>query len=276
VRARYEEELIRAALSARGLELEPSPDGKLIESVVVHANPVILRGDFPLSSKIPWTWLNALHVRTRERILTQELLLGVGRPFDPRRFEETGRNLRSLFILSVARLVPCKGSAPDRVVILVVTKDQWSLRLNTEFALDQARLDSLSFSLSEGNVGGLNKSLSINFVLDPGRYLVGLGWSDPRIAGSRHALSLAASLLIGRIGPTAGGYEGLSVSASVGRPLYSLSTRWAWLAAGSYLSDIARLFQGGELAVQTFDGVDNARSEWSQSPVRTARRSRPT
>ena len=49
-----------------------------------------------------------------------------------------------------------------------MTKDRWSLRLNTSFVLDNVRLDSLSFSMAEGNLFGRNKPFAFEFALDPG------------------------------------------------------------------------------------------------------------
>ena len=102
-------------------------------------------------------------------------------------FEESGRNLRSLFILSVARLVALRGTSPDRVRVLVVTKDQWSLRLNTEFRFDQARLDVLSFQFAEHNLAGRNKRLSFDFGFDPGA--IRSGCRTPTIESGDRAIS---------------------------------------------------------------------------------------
>ncbi|HMY57314.1 MAG TPA: hypothetical protein PK472_03630, partial [Pseudomonadota bacterium] len=160
LRSQYEEKLIQDALDRHKrtqLDIDPQPEGKQIEEILIDASQVILPGDFPLSKYIPWTWLNAVHVRTRHEVIARELLFRVGEPFRRDVFEESGRNLRSLFILSVARLVALRGTSPDRVKVLVVTKDQWSLRLNTEFRFDQARLDVLSFQFAEHNLAGRNK-----------------------------------------------------------------------------------------------------------------------
>jgi hypothetical protein len=248
VRARYEEQLVQKALELSHLELDPKPEGKTIERIVVVANDVILKGDFPLSNKIPWTWANHLHVRTREYIIRQELLFHVGERYQQDLIDESGRNLRAMFILAVARIVVTRGSRPDRVVVLVMTKDNWTLRLNSDFSTDVAvgtvRLDTLSLSISESNLAGRNKTVSVQYALDPGRHTVGLGYSDPRMGGSRHQLQLLADMFLPRDG---GGPEGWYGSVVVGRPLFSLRTQWGWQLNVTYLQDIARFFQGGDL-----------------------------
>ena len=254
MRAQYEERLVQSALTRRGLspaDYEPQPEGKRIEAIDIDASEIILHGDFPLSGRLPWTFLNKFHVRTREAVIARELLFAVDEPFHGDRFEESGRNLRSLAILAVARLVVVRGSAPDRVRVLVVTKDQWSLRLNTTFNLDQARVDSLSFQFAELNLAGRNKRVAIDFGLDPGRYNVGGSYSDPRILGSRHSAKLLADLYINR---DAGNIEGAIVQFTAGRPLFSLRTRFAWQAQFQYLQDIARYFAGGNLYQRTILG----------------------
>ena len=254
VRAQYEERLVQAALGRRGLssaDLDPLPEGKLIEAIDIDASEIILHGDLPLSGRLPWTFLNRFHVRTREAVIGRELLFAVGEPFHGDRFEESGRNLRSLAILAVARLVAVRGSSAQRVRVLVVTKDQWSLRLNTTFNLDQARVDSLSFQFAELNVAGRNKRVAINFGLDPGRYNVGGSYTDPRIGGSRHSAKLLAELYVNR---DAGNIEGGVLQFTAGRPLFSLRTRFAWQVQFQYLQDIARYFAGGNLYVRTILG----------------------
>jgi hypothetical protein len=250
VLGRYEDALVDQALRLHGLTLDPQPEGKRIERVVIHANQVLLHGDFGVLSRIPVlsiissTFLNKLHVRTRDYIIGQELLFHVGERYRADLVEESGRNLRRMFILSVARIVAARGSTPDDVVMLVVTKDQWSLRLNTDFTIDQARLDFLSFSISENNLAGRNKTAAIDFALDPGRITIGAGYTDPRVWGSRHSFALGADLFLDR---RDGSPEGATASASVGRPLYSLRTKWAWQGAFSYLQDKVRFFRGGDL-----------------------------
>ena len=257
VRAQYEERLVQQGLGRLGLEVDPDPEGKPIHAIYIDAREVVLPGDFPLSGRIPWPILNYLHMRTREPILRQELLMHPGEPFRRDVFEESGRNLRSLFILSIARLVAVRkpgkpgqpGTPPGQTSVLLVTKDQWSLRLNTAFTLDQARFDALSFSLAEHNLLGRNKRLSFDFALDPGRYSLGGSYTDPRIWGSRIFANLSGRFYLNR---GSNDLEGGYASVSVGRKLFSLRTQLGWQADFVYQQDIVRYFKGGELAQRSF------------------------
>jgi outer membrane protein assembly factor BamA len=249
---RYEEALVQSALARTGLTIDAAPEGKTIEGIVVVANDVILPGDYGVPYKIPIvypilqnvTWANHLHVRTREYIIRQELLFKVGQRYQADLIEESGRNLRAFFILAVARLVVTRGSSPDKVVILVVTKDQWTLRLNTDFTTDQDHLQMFSASISESNIAGRNKTASIQLAVDPARVTIGAGYLDPRIGGSRHMMNLLAETFINE---NSNAVEGGLGQITVGRPLYSLRTKFGWELDLSYLQDIARAFTGNEV-----------------------------
>src|SRR5258706_14515476 len=74
---KYEEALVQDALRAVKLELDPAPEGKRIERIVIHPYDILIRGDFGILSRVPVlsiissTFLNRLHVRTREYIIRQ-------------------------------------------------------------------------------------------------------------------------------------------------------------------------------------------------------------
>lgn len=247
----YEEQLISRALRERGLTIDPEPEGKVIESVQVAAHEILLPGDMPLSRFVPWTFLNKFHSRTKDYIIAQEMLIRAGDVYRRDLIEESGRNLRSLFILAVARIVAARGSSPDSIVLLVVTKDRWSLRLNTSFVLDNVRLDTLGFSMAEGNLFGRNKRLAFEFALDPGRYALGASYYDPRILSSRHTARLFGVFYLNR---DTNALEGGRTEASFGRPLFSLRTRLGWTASVTFLQDIVRSFRSGSIRTREING----------------------
>jgi hypothetical protein len=125
----YEEALVTWGLAQHGREVEPEPEGKRLEEVLVASEDVIAESD-------PYPhFLNIAHVRTREQVVRREVLLEPGAPYSAGLAEETARNLRNLFIFAVVRVVPVKGQSPGGVALLIVTKDIWSLRLNPTWDL---------------------------------------------------------------------------------------------------------------------------------------------
>ncbi|HEX8700535.1 MAG TPA: hypothetical protein VF815_16920, partial [Myxococcaceae bacterium] len=125
----YEERLVSWGLEQHQRELEPQPEGKRLEAVLVAAEDVVAESDpYP-------NFLNIFHVRTREEVIRREVLLEPGAPYSEALAQETARNLRALSIFSAVRVVAVKGEAPDSVAVLIITKDIWSLRLNQDYEL---------------------------------------------------------------------------------------------------------------------------------------------
>ena len=185
---------------------------------------------------------NWLHSTTRSYVIEQEVLLAVGERYDQALVDRTARNLRALSQLSLVLVVALQGSAPDRVRLLVITKDVWSLRLNSSWVFENGRLLQLVLQPSESNLFGTHQLLLGQFILDPATISLGGQYSFPRIARSRVSASAAADVILNRDTHKAEGSYG---SVVAGLPLYSTRTEWAWSAAFSWDREIRRRFVGG-------------------------------
>ena len=119
-----ERSVIEQKLAERGLSPEYAPEGKLIEGVEIVTLDVFDERD-PMPD-----FVNVLHATTLDRVIRRELLFSEGEPYRGAYAHETARNLRNLQQLSIVLVVPAQGSRPDRVRVLVITKDVWSLRVN--------------------------------------------------------------------------------------------------------------------------------------------------
>ena len=226
-----ERESVEEALSERGLAVDPNPAGKVIGQVVVVNQEVFSRHDWRFRA------LNVLHRTTRAEILERELLFSSGQVWDEALAEESVRNLQApapLFfsdgtryaapqLSSVVAIVPVVSATPGVVDALVVTRDLWSLRFNTDFKFQKNTLSMLITSLSENNLLGWRKNLAAGFQLDQGRMGIGPTYSDPNIAGTR--LMLLASGMAWR-SRDEGRFEGDEEQFSLRYPLYALSQRW--------------------------------------------------
>jgi hypothetical protein len=235
----YELEAIAEGLDAEGLERENAPEGKTIESIVVRRLDVFEPRD-PLPAWLG-TFLDGLHATSRPFMIERELLVREGQPYDQRRVDETARNLRQLRQLSLVLCVPTKGSTADSVRLLVITKDIWSLRLNSDFRLANGGVETLLLAPSEENLGGLHHAASAMFLLEPDTYSVGGTYRVPRIGRSFHQASLNANVIVGR---ASGAIEGGYGLASYGQPLYTTRTKWAWAATIAWRVEIERFFRG--------------------------------
>ena len=253
--SRLELESVDEARAGLGLTFDPSPTGKTIGTVYVVNEDVFSKRDWYFQ------WFNVFHRTTRTEILRRELLFAPGQPYDPALIEESMRNLQappqvvlatggSLVppeLSSVVAIVPVASSQPGTVDVLVVTRDVWSLRFNTNFEFQQNTLSALDTSLSENNLFGWRKFLSLGFSLSLGNFDVGPTYFDPNIAGTRLQLYANALAFYTR-GSDA--YEGNSETLSVVYPLYSLASRWGAGVSAFHEDEVVRGFQGNTLAAE--------------------------
>jgi len=231
VLSEYEKESIRLALADIGAEREPSPEGKRVEDIDIVTLDVIEKRDpFP-------RFLNALHVTTRPVVIRREMLLHPGDLYDADLVEETARNLRQVPQLSVVLIVPTKAEKENWVRLLVITKDVWSLRPNLEPVFVNGNLQTLAMQAQEQNLLGRHKIITANIVLTRPTYLLGLGYTDPRIGGSRLAADGDANLVFNC---RTGAVEGSTGDFSYGKPLYSTRTKWGWNTSIVWADGIVR------------------------------------
>ena len=236
--AQYEERLIQWGLDLHGLAREPNPEGKRIEAVYVASEDIISPSD-------PWPQLaNAIHVRTKENTVRLQLLFAVGEPYSASLAAETERNLRTLFIFAVARVVPVRGSQPDSVGVLVVTKDLWSLRLGLSYSLVGSLLQFLELQPVEQNFLGMDKTLQLDFLYKLDTLTFGQLFYDPRLFGSRLELLEQVDVLFNRGTDQAEGSYG---QLQVDRPLFSLATQWGFSVAGSWDIEHTRNYRGADI-----------------------------
>ena len=244
-----EQQSLDEALARLGLRRDPSPAGKTIGTIYVINQDVFSSHDWYFQ------WFNLFHRTTRTDILRRELLFAPGQPYDQALIEEsmrnlqtppsvalaTGKQLPAPELSSVVVIVPVASPAPGIVDVLTVTRDVWSLRFNTNFELQQSTLSALDTSLSENNLFGWRKFLSVGLTLDLGKYGVGPTYLDPNILGTRLQLYVNALAFYTRGTNT---YEGNAETVSVVYPLYSLASRWGAGLALAHEDELLRGFQG--------------------------------
>jgi hypothetical protein len=235
--AGYEERLVSWGLTAQGRELEPDPQGKRIEEVLVAAEEVFSATD-------PWpNFLNIFHFRTREHVIRREVLLEVGESWDPTRVAETERNMRRLFIFAVVKVVPVKGRAGG-IGLLVVTKDRWSLRTNSDFNLVGSLLQLLQVQATEQNFLGLNQQVVVDFLLRLDTLRISEQFIERRLFGTFLKLDETVGIILNR---QTGKPEGSLASVLFGKPLVSLDQEWGFRAEGGWTIRTRRTFCGAQL-----------------------------
>ncbi len=238
----YERESIEIVKKKLGAEVDSSPEGKIIESIECERLEVFERRDFLPGFLL---WVNALHATSREHVIRREVLQRVGDRFSAIIMDETARNLRNLAQLSLILVVPFRGSAPDRVRVVVVTKDVWSLRLQWDVQLTNGGLQELILQPAETNVAGFHHTLGANFLYQPLSTSLGAYYYVPRIGDSRVALSASANAIFSNVN---GAPEGSFGGVAAGQPLWSTQTKWGWAANAAWRDEITRVYSNAALA----------------------------
>jgi outer membrane protein assembly factor BamA len=241
----YELYSIREAKRALKTEIDFEPEGKFIERVEMLRLEVIEERD-PVSDVMGI--LNFFHTTTRPYVVRRELLQRQGDRWQQTLVDETARNLRGLPQLSLVVIVPMKGSAPDRVIMTVITKDVWSLRLNINVSASSYGIESFSILPSETNVAGSHNRVSGSFGYNPAAYSLGAAFSIPRLQDTRVALAGSAGVILNHYSPRTSGAEGSYASFAAGQPLYSSKTEWAWSTSVEYTRTIARSISRADIA----------------------------
>lgn len=218
------ERIRRALIRVRG-ELDDKPQGKRIESVEVVALPV-----FEPEDPVP-QFLNWFHVTTQDHVIEREVLMRLGSRYDQRLSDETERNLRALLLFSVVVALPVRGSTPDSVRYVLVTKDIWSLRVGWDGRINQGVIDYLSLQPTERNLFGTGRQLFGTLEFGRRTYTVGGGFYEPRLAGSRTRILVRASAVVNC---DSGEVEGSAGSFQYSRPLYSTRTPWSYSTVVSW------------------------------------------
>jgi hypothetical protein len=237
----YERQSIEEAVQKLGRPLEPHPEGKTLEAIDIITLDVFEKRD-PLPM-ILMPAGNFFHATTRRYVIEREVLPAVGQPWNQALVDETARNLRGLPQLSLVLCVALQGSAPGKVRLLVITKDVWSLRLNSAYTFENGTLQYLLLQPSEENLVGSHQQILGTFQLDPATIQVGGEYIIPRLVGSRIRATASANAVLNR---WTGHAEGSNGSFSYGQPLYSTLAEWAWGGSMSWDNGISRRFVGGQ------------------------------
>jgi hypothetical protein len=233
----YEDRLVDWGLSSYGLTRELHPEGKKIDRIEIAAENVFAPSD-------PWPeFLDIFHWQTKDGVIRREVLLAPGDTWTQAKVEETERNLRRLVILGVAKVVA--GTDKDgKLVMLVVAKDRWSLRLNWDYLIVGNVLEYLHVPLTEINFLGRGQTLTIDPYLKLDTLQLSEQFSEPRLWGSKVSLNESAGIVLNR---QTGKPEGSLGLLELVRPLWSLDQEWGFDAFAQWDVRRARIFRGAQI-----------------------------
>jgi hypothetical protein len=256
-----EKQALDRALADRGLEVDPTPWGKVIGQIHVYNNKVFSKKDGFLQ------FFNHFHRTTREYVIDRESILKAGDVWDQKKVSETSRRLRDPVFSSLAVALPVRSSEEGKVDVLIVTRDVWSLRLNTEYQYQDNRLTYLTFSLSENNFLGLRKLVSIAYEMDLNEAGIGPVYYDTNVLGKHIDFYTRVYGLFNRDDlwdRQKWTYEGTQSVIRLNRPLWNLDATWGGGVEFRHNFSIDRRFQQdeeGHIGLRTYDNPDTPEVE---------------
>jgi len=148
----------------------------------IHSVRVVTQGPpaFPGVARV----LDGLHVRTRAATVRRQILFAAGDTIDTLAVGESIRRLRSLRYLRDVQLsgVRCGGGP---VHLVLTTRDDWSVKPKV-----QVRSGKSEVGVTERNLLGSGREVSLHARTDQGRIGVGVTLNDPWFFNSRFSAQL--------------------------------------------------------------------------------------
>jgi hypothetical protein len=171
----------------------------------------------PEEDKKLYRWANKVHVRTRPKVVEAVLLFKIGDRYEARLLDESARTLRARGFLADARITAREYDAQTNTVAIDVrVRDSWSLAPDLKLSRSGGE-NEWGVGLSDGNLLGTGKELTVSYSSDVDRDETFLSYGDSNVLDSR--VRLGAVL--------AHASDGHRRSVAAERPFYSLDTRWA-------------------------------------------------
>ncbi len=171
----------------------------------------------PDEDKKLYRWANKVHVRTRDSVIEDILLLAPGDPFVARLLDESARTLRARGFIAEAVVEPgTYDPATNSVDINVRVRDSWSLALDLKLNRKGGETE-WGLGLSDNNLFGTGKTLDVGYESEIDRDQTTLGYADGNLFGSRARMR---ALL-------ANASDGHRRELVVERPFFALDTRWS-------------------------------------------------
>tara|TARA_R110002073_G_scaffold336274_1_gene531686 strand:+ start:33521 stop:35302 length:1782 start_codon:yes stop_codon:yes gene_type:complete len=246
----YEQEAVDEVLKRRKLTVDAEPDGKRIGEIHIVNLSVF-------GSNTGWLKVfNRLHRETLVSTMRRELLVHRGERWDKTRILESERILRNPQMSSFVVIMPVRSTEMGTVDLLIVTRDVWSLRPNSEFVYEGGQFTFLQVSAAESNLLGRRKHVSLIFEMDQGQYSLSGQWRDLNVLGKRWQFATKPGLILGR---ATNKLEGSESVTSVVYPLWSLASKWGVALNASHRDSISRTYLGQDLA--TYDAPETVEIE---------------
>ena len=196
---------------------------------------VVSRADVFDSTEVK-SWLprvvNGLHITTAEYVISREVLLKVGEPYDSLKAAETARNLRTLGIFR--KVVLDTVTTDSGLVLHIGSKDGWSTQADIRFRSTGGQTD-WQIALTERNLLGTATRFSTKYRHTPDRNQLSFQFLQPRLVARTVSLGL-------RYENRSDGERG---SVAIERPFFSLGDKFGLKTLLDLRNERVLQFTGG-------------------------------
>jgi outer membrane protein assembly factor BamA len=189
-------------------------EGAVIGDIKVQVGDVF-DPENPEENRRLFLMANKLHRTTRESVILKQLLFRSGDRYSRRVLDESERLLRQNRYLYDVEIRPVRY-AGNRVDLEVVTRDVWTLNVGVNVGRSGG-VSSTGFQLQDTNLLGTGKSVTLLRSSNVDRTTSLFQYDDAAVLGSRVRLDAGYS----------DNSDGNLRHLELGRPFYSLDTRWS-------------------------------------------------
>ena len=262
----FESQVVIQQLDKNRWHVDTQAEGKKIRTIHFVRLPVFMAGEALSSLTL---WLNHLHATSRKSMIAKELKVYENQTWQHADALESERNLRRLGVFSLVRVLaihipptPSNTASSSQnqcdhpkgcVDVVVVSRDLWSLRLESAFEYNAGVLNQLKLSLTERNFLGQRIILKVPMFLTPFQHKWGVEFSHRRW-GPDLSLAMAVS---GTWNRDTQEQEGNSIAIQLAHPIYHLDQNWSWKIGAQNSSFFNRLAQGNQVIQQVINADQN-------------------
>jgi hypothetical protein len=210
----FGQDAVTANPAAEAIEIERA--GATIRGINIIVDNVFDPSK-PEENKKLYRWANKVHIRTHPNVVEAALLFKTGDRYQARVLEESARVLRARGFLADAR-VTYRAYDPqtNTVEVDVYVRDSWSLAPDLKLSRSGGETE-WGVGLSDGNLFGTGKDLTISYESSVDRDATLLSYGDANVFNSRVRLGAVFS----------SASDGHRRSILAERPFFSLDTRWS-------------------------------------------------
>jgi len=178
----------------------------------------------PKEDWAPYRLANRLHINTQDDAVRSQLLLQPEDLYSQQKIEETERLLRGRRYIYDAWIEPvCYHDDDDTVDMRVRVRDVWSLNPGVSFSR-KGGANGASAEIEDQDFLGRGETVALSYTSNVDRTSTRALYEDPQLFGSWWRGRFAYS----------NNSDGTQTQVAVGRPFYSLDTRWSagteWLS----------------------------------------------